>query len=367
MLALVIGGGAVGLAVARALALRGHEVLVAEATGGIGNGISSRNSEVVHGGMYYPEGSLKAVHCVRGRGLLEAYCGDRRLPYARLGKLIVASRQAEVQRLEALRDLGTRNGVTGLRLLSGAEARALEPELAGEAALMSPETGILDIHALMLSFLGDIEDTGGSIAFGTVVEHLEPYPAGGWRVRLAADPDDPLTFDAVVNAAGLGAVALAGAAAGYPPERVPNLRYAKGSYFSYPGRPVFSRLIYPVPVDGGLGIHLTLDLAGRMRFGPDVEWVQRPAYDVDPTRAASFCASIRQYWPGLPDDALVPDYAGIRPKLAGPGEGFSDFLIDGPAEHGMPGLVHLFGIESPGITASMSLAEDVATRVEAGA
>ncbi|MGX1309265.1 L-2-hydroxyglutarate oxidase LhgO [Amorphus suaedae] len=364
MLALVIGGGVVGLAVARALALRGHEVLVAEATGGIGNGISSRNSEVVHGGMYYPEGSLKAVHCVRGRSLLKAYCGERRLPYAQPGKLIVASGSADVQRLRDLQELGTRNGVEGLRLLSGAEARAMEPELAGEAALWSPETGILDTHALMLSFLGDIEDAGGAIAFQTSVERLEPDPAGGWRVHLAGEADGPLAFDAVVNAAGLGAMALAGATEGYPHERVPELRYAKGNYFAYPGRPVFSRLIYPVPVDGGLGIHLTLDLAGRMRFGPDVEWVDRPGYDVDPTRAESFYASIRQYWPRLPDGGLVPDYAGVRPKLTGPGGGFTDFLIDGPADHGMAGLVHLFGIESPGITSSMSLAEDVAVRIE---
>lgn len=364
MLVLVIGGGVIGLAAARALGLRGHEVIVAEATGGIGNGISSRNSEVVHGGMYYPEGSLKAIHCVRGRQLLAAYCGERHIPYGRTGKLIVATSPAEIPRLETLVGHGVANGVTTLEILSGAEARALEPELTAEAAILSPETAIVDSHALMLSLLGDLEDSSGSIAYETKVERID-QAAGGWSVTLASDPSEPITFDAVVNAAGLAAPAIAGVTEAYPEARVPRLRYAKGNYFSYPGRPAFSRLIYPVPVEGGLGTHLTLDLAGRMRFGPDVEWVDAPDYQVDPARADEFYAAIRRYWPGLPDASLVPDYAGVRPKLSGPGEPARDFVIDGPADHGLPRLVHLFGIESPGLTASLSLAEAVAQAIEA--
>ncbi len=363
---LVVGAGVVGLAVGRALARRGHAVIVAEAAEAIGTGISSRSSEVIHAGMYYPAGSLRARHCVEGRRRLYAFCASHGVPHRRCGKLIVATGEAEVATLESILEKGRANGVEGLRLIAGAEARAREPNLACVAALESPETGIVDSHTLMLALQGDLEAAGGVLALRTRIDGLGPEGAG-WRLRFG---EETLAVDAVVNAAGLGAQALARAVEGFPQERVPPLVLAKGNYFGCAARPAFSRLIYPAPVVGGLGTHLTLDLAGRMRFGPDVEWLDTadPAqvdYAVDPARAASFAAAIRRYWPGLPEGALVPDYAGLRPKLTGPEAPAADFRIEGPAEHGLPGLVHLFGIESPGLTASLSLAEDVADRLEA--
>jgi L-2-hydroxyglutarate oxidase LhgO len=361
---LVVGAGVVGLAIARALALRGHSVIVAERTGGIGNGVSSRNSEVIHGGMYYPSGSLRARHCVEGRRRLYAYCESHGVPHARCGKLIVATNDLEQAKIEGVYQQGIANGVENLSFLTGPEARSLEPHLACTGAVLSRDTGIIDSHALMLALQGDLESAGGMLAFHTSVERVTRNgPA--WEAHVGGADPAVLPFDGIVNAAGLGAQALARVTDPYPEERVPRLVLAKGHYFGCVGRPVFSHLIYPAPVEGGLGTHATLDLAGRMRFGPDVEWIDREAYEVDPNRAASFYASIRRYWPGLPDGALVPDYAGIRPKLTGPGEKAADFCIDGPAEHGLSGLVHLFGIESPGLTSSLSLAEDVADRLEA--
>nr|WP_201751913.1 NAD(P)/FAD-dependent oxidoreductase [Microvirga arsenatis] len=359
---MVIGAGVVGLAVARALSLRGHGAIVAEATRGLGNGISSRNSEVIHGGMYYPSGSLRARHCVNGRRLLYAFCESHGVPHARCGKLIVATNDLEQAKIEGIYEQGLANGVEGLSFLTGAQAQALEPNLSCTGAVLSRETGIVDSHALMLALQGDLEDAGGMIAFHAPVARIARQ-GQGWIVQIGGVDPTEIAVDAVVNAAGLGAQALARATEGYPPERVPPLVLAKGNYFGCLGRPAFSRLIYPAPVDGGLGTHVTLDLAGRMRFGPDVEWIEREDYEVDPRRAESFYASIRRYWPGLPDGALVPDYSGIRPKLTGPGEKAADFMIDGPAEHGLPGLVHLFGIESPGLTSCLSLAEDVAERL----
>lgn len=361
---LVVGAGVVGLAIARALALRGHGVIVAEATGGIGNGISSRNSEVIHGGMYYPSGSVRARHCVAGRRMLYAFCESHGVAHRKCGKLIVATNDLEQAKIEGIYQQGLVNGVEGLTFLTGAEARSLEPNLACTGAVLSPETGIIDSHAFMLALQGDLESHGGAIAFRAPVERVA-RKGGGWEVEVGGDEPVAIPVDAVVNAASLGAQALARATEGYPAERVPRLVLAKGNYFGCLGKPAFSRLIYPAPVDGGLGTHVTLDLAGRMRFGPDVEWIEREAYEVDPRRAASFYASIRRYWPGLPDDSLVPDYSGIRPKLTGPGEPAADFVVEGPAEHGLPGLVHLFGIESPGLTSSLSLAEDVADRLGA--
>ncbi len=358
---LVVGAGVVGLAAARALALRGHAVVVAEATGGIGNGVSSRNSEVVHAGMYYPSGSLRARHCVNGRRMLYAFCDGHGVPHARCGKLIVATNALEQAKIEGIYEQGIVNGVEGLSFLTAAQALALEPNLSCTGAVLSSETGIIDSHALMLALQGDLEDAGGMIAFNAPVERIRRTRAG-WEVQVGSEPD-ALVFDAIVNAAGLGAQALARATPDYPQERVPPLVLAKGNYFGCLGRPAFSRLIYPAPVDGGLGTHVTLDLNGRMRFGPDVEWIEREAYEVDPARAESFYASIRRYWPGLPDGALVPDYAGIRPKLTGPGGKAADFMIDGPVEHGLAGLVQMFGIESPGLTSCLSLAEDVAERL----
>jgi L-2-hydroxyglutarate oxidase LhgO len=352
---LVVGAGVVGLAVARAAALAGAEVVVAEQAGAIGTGISSRNSEVIHAGIYYPTGSARARLCVPSRRKLYDFCATHGVPHRKCGKLIVATRAEELSRLEALQARGNANGVEGLALIDGAAARRLEPALSCTAALVSPETGIIDSHSFMLALRGDLEDHGGSVAFNTAVERLLPA-GGGWKAAINGEAEW-FAFDAVVNAAGLGAQRLAAATEGYT--RTPRLLLAKGNYFGFAGRSAFSRLIYPVPVPGGLGVHVTLDLAGRMRFGPDVQWIDEENYDVDGTRAAAFYARIRDYWPALPDDALVPDYAGIRPKLTGPGESAADFMIDAPNDHGLPGLVHLFGIESPGLTAALSLAEEV--------
>jgi L-2-hydroxyglutarate oxidase LhgO len=362
MQVLVIGAGVVGLAVARAAALAGHDVIVAEATSGIGNGVSSRNSEVIHGGMYYPTGSLRARHCTRGRRMLYEFCASHGVPHRKSGKLIVATNEAEAAKIAAIQQQGVTNGVEALELIGGNAARDLEPALTCVAAVWSPETGIIDSHAFMLALEGETEDCGGMIAFETHIERLTPA-AHGWSVRFAGADSGALEVDAVVNSAGIGAQALARATDNYPAERVPRLVLARGNYFGYAGRPAFARLIYPAPVDGGLGIHVTLDLAGRMRFGPDVEWIDGESYDVDPRRADMFYDRIRTYWPALEDGKLVPDYCGIRPKLTGPGEPAADFLIDGPAEHGLPGLVHLFGIESPGLTSALSIAEDVVAQL----
>jgi L-2-hydroxyglutarate oxidase LhgO len=362
MQALVIGAGVVGLAVARALAQRGHEVVVAEAESGIGSGISSRNSEVIHGGMYYPTGSLRGRHCVAGRRLLYAFCVSHGVPHRKCGKLIVATDADEMAKLEAIGAQGKINDVEGLKPVSSEAARALEPELHCTGALLSPETGIIDAHAYMLALQGDIEDAGGMIAFNTPVTGARRKD-GQWHVTFGGGEGGEFAFDAVVNCAGLGAQKLARAMEDYPNERVPRLVLAKGNYFTFTRRPVFARLIYPVPAPGGLGVHVTLDLAGRMRFGPDVEWIEREHYPVDPGRAELFYGAIRRYWPNMPDGTLAPDYSGIRPKLTGKGEPQADFLIDAPAQHGLPGLVQMFGIESPGLTSSLSLGEDVANHL----
>jgi L-2-hydroxyglutarate oxidase LhgO len=358
MQVLVVGAGVVGLAVARAAACRGHEVIVAEATGGIGNGVSSRNSEVVHAGIYYPTGSLRARHSTRGRRMLYEFCASHGVAYNKCGKLIVATNGDEQAKVESLLARGLQNGVEGLELIGSNATRALEPELSCTGALSSPESGIIDSHGYMLALWGELEDCGSRIAFETPVERMS-YAAPHWRVQFGGNDAATVTFDAVVNSAGLGAQALARRVDGYPAPKVPPLVLAKGNYFGFAGRPVFSRLIYPTPVDGGLGVHVTLDMAGRMRFGPDVEWVEREDYTVDPGRAAAFYDRIRSYWPGLPDGSLVPDYCGIRPKLTGPRQAQSDFMIAGEPAHGLPRLVCLFGIESPGLTASLSLAEEV--------
>ena len=357
---LVVGAGVIGLAVARAAALAGHEVIVAEAADGIGTGISSRNSEVIHAGLYYPSGSLRAQHCVRGRRMLYAYCASHGIHHNKCGKLLVATNEQELIKVGAIRAQGEANGVEGLEMIGGNAARVLEPEVWCIAALLSPESGIIDGHGFMLALRGDLEDRGGMIAFETPIERME-YVPGQWRVHFGGAEPGHLDVDAVVNSAGLGAQALARRIEGYPPEQVPRLVLAKGNYFAYAGRPVFKRLIYPTPVDGGLGVHVTVDLAGRMRFGPDVEWIEHEHYGVDPGRAESFYARIRTYWPTLPDGSLVPDYSGIRPKLTGPGEPAADFMIVGPVQHGMPRLVNLFGIESPGLTCALSLAESAVT------
>jgi L-2-hydroxyglutarate oxidase LhgO len=358
MQVLVIGAGVVGLAIAREAALRGHDVIIAEAAAAIGTCTSSRNSEVIHAGLYYPSGSKKALHCPRSRRMLYSYCASHGIPHRKLGKLFIVTKDADIPKLEAVHVQALKNGVENVTMLDAADAMRMEPALFCVAAFHSAETGIIDSHRYMLALRGDLEDHGGVIALNTPVERVTRAGAA-WEVQFGGAEPGAIVVDAVVNSAGHGAQHLARAIESYPAERVPKLVLAKGNYFNYAGRAPFSRLIYPAPVPGGLGIHVTLDLAGRMRFGPDVEWVETMDYNVDPRRADSFYAYIRTYWPGLPDNSLVPDYSGIRPKLTGPGEPAADFMIDAPADHGQPGLVQLFGIESPGLTSSLSLAEEV--------
>jgi L-2-hydroxyglutarate oxidase LhgO len=354
----VIGAGVVGLAVARALAERGREVLVLEATQAIGTGTSSRNSEVIHAGLYYPRGSLKATLCVRGREMLYEYCAERGVPHRRCGKLLVATARNQLPQLTALATRGKENGVLDLMRLTGHEAQALEPALECVEAVFSPQTGIVDSHQLLLALQGDAERNGAVCAFHAPVESIDAS-GGRFVVQVGGSSPSVLSAATLVNSAGLHANALARKIRGLDARHVPPLYFARGCYFSISGRAPFSRLIYPMPNESGLGVHLTLDLGGQARFGPDVEWVQSINYDVDPHRAESFYSAIREYWPALPDDALQPAYAGIRPKLSGPGEPAADFVIQGPAAHGVRGLVNLFGIESPGLTACLAIAARV--------
>ena len=356
--AVVIGAGVIGLAVARALALAGREVVVLESESTIGTGTSSRNSEVVHAGIYYPPGSLKARLCVAGRLALYPYLAERGIAHRRCGKLIVATDAGQIAGLEKLQAQARANGVVDLRMLSGAEARALEPRLSCVAALESPSTGIVDSHAFMLGLRGDAESHAAAIAFRS------PLVAGRVResgVELEVGGAEPMRLSArtVVNSAGLYAQGVARSIRGFPADRIPPSYYCKGNYFSLSGRSPFARLVYPAPESAGLGVHLTLDLAGQARFGPDVEWVERIDYDVDPQRSRVFYDAIRRYWPELRDGSLQPAYCGIRPKIQARGEPPRDFLIQGPRDHGVAGLVNLFGIESPGLTASLAIADHV--------
>ena len=355
----VVGAGVVGLAAARALALSGREVLVLEAAEGIGTETSSRNSEVIHAGIYYPKGSLMARSCVAGRQRLYAYCEERGIPHRRCGKLIVATNEAEAGQLASIRARAAANGVDDLREITAAEAREMEPAVACTAALHSPSTGIVDSHAFMLSLQGDAENAGAAFVFHAPVLSGRLLPDGGAELSVGGAEPMELRCTLLVNAAGLHAPALARRLAGLPEAMVPPAFYAKGNYFVLSGRSPFSRLIYPVPVPGGLGTHLTLDLGGQAKFGPDVEWVDHVNYDVDPARGEGFYAAIRRYWPDLPDGALQPGYCGIRPKTVGPGQPGQDFVVQGPRDHGQPGLINLFGIESPGLTASLALGEVV--------
>jgi L-2-hydroxyglutarate oxidase LhgO len=354
----VVGAGAVGLAVARAFALAGREVVVIEKEATIGTGTSSRNSEVIHAGIYYPQGSLKAKTCVAGRHALYPFLAERGVAHRRCGKLIVATASGQMAGLEKLHAQAAANGATDLRMLSRVEARALEPEIECVAALESPSTGILDSHGYMLALHGELEDRGGAVAFMSPVLGGR-IGEGGIELEVGGAEATRLRARTVVNSAGLFAQDLAGRLAGFPRDRLPPSYYCKGNYFSLSGRSPFSRLIYPAPETAGLGVHLTLDLAGQARFGPDVEWIEHIDYAVDPHRANSFYAAIRTYWPGLRDGALQPAYSGIRPKLQARGEAARDFLIQGPLEHGVPGLVNLFGIESPGLTGSLAIADHV--------
>jgi L-2-hydroxyglutarate oxidase LhgO len=357
--AVVVGAGVVGLAVARALAMAGREVVILEAEDAIGTHTSSRNSEVIHAGIYYPKDSLKARACVAGRELLYEYCAAHGVPHRRSGKLIVATDERQLAELEAIQRKAHANGVTDVVWMTRAQASALEPAVSCVAALYSPSTGIIDSHALMLAYLGDAEAHGAMLALKTHIVGAQVVPEGFVLHTHEMDLECRL----LVNSAGLKAPTVAKAIEGYRAQLAPRELYAKGNYYSLAGRAPFSRLVYPVPEPGGLGVHVTLDLAGQARFGPDVEWVERIEYGVDPKRAERFYAAIRRYWPGLPDGALAPGYAGIRPKTAGPGEPAPDFVVQGPAAHGVPGLVHLFGIESPGLTASLALADMTASEL----
>ncbi len=358
--AVVIGAGVVGLAVARALAMAGREVVILEAEDAIGSHTSSRNSEVIHAGIYYPARSLKARSCVAGRELLYEYCVSRGVPHRRSGKLIVAGEHQEAE-LEGIQEKAHANGVTDVVWMTRAQALALEPELSCVAALYSPSTGIVDSHALMLAYLGDAEAHGAMLALRSALQRVVIRDD---HFELQVGGSEPVRCSVLVNSAGLRAQTVARMMEGFPEKAIPRELYAKGNYYSLARRAPFSRLVYPVPEPGGLGVHVTLDLAGQARFGPDVEWVERVAYDVDPRRAERFYAAVRRYWPALPDGALVPGYAGIRPKTAGPGEPAPDFQIQGPAAHGIAGLVHLFGIESPGLTASLALADTVTRELQ---
>ncbi len=372
----VVGAGVVGLAVARRLALAGREVVVLEAEGAIGTGNSSRNSEVIHAGLYYLKGSLKARFCVAGKVALYAYAKDRGVAHDRVGKLIVAAEPAEEEALAGIEESARANGVDDLRRLDRAALRAMEPELAGEAALLSPSTGIIDSHGLMLAYQGDAENAGAVIALhsrvagGRVGEDGLTLRVESGRVESGAgaggkggpEKIETLTLDcrALVNCAGLGAQSVAASLDGLAPAAVPARHLAKGSYFTLSGPAPFRRLIYPVPVPGSLGLHYTRDLGGQAKFGPDIEWVDGIDYSVEAGAADKFYDAIRRYWPGLADGALLPGYAGIRPKLHGPDASFADFAIQGPADHSVPGLVNLYGIESPGLTASLAIADHVA-------
>ena len=354
--AVVIGAGLMGLAVARGLATAGREVVILEAEDAIGTHTSSRNSEVIHAGIYYPHGSLKARACVEGRQRLYDYCAEREVPHQRCGKLIVATDAAQLEELEGIRQRAHGNGVTDVVRVSAARARAMEPNLRCVAALHSPSTGIVDSHALMLAYLGDAERAGAMLALKSSLEK-GVVRSGGIELHVAGA--EPILAAQVVNSAGLRAPSVALRIDGFPSELAPPEYYAKGNYYTLSMRSPFSRLVYPVPEPGGLGVHVTLDLGGRARFGPDVEWVDRIDYTVDPSRAERFYAAIRRYWPELPDGALEPGYAGVRPKISARDAPAADFVVQGPRAHGVPGLVNLFGIESPGLTASLPLADAV--------
>jgi len=355
----VVGAGVIGLAVARALAAAGHEVLVLEQERWVGSHTSSRNSEVIHAGLYYPKDSLKARYCVEGRNQLYAYCAEHGVAHKRIGKLVVACSEAEIPALRGVMAKAAANGVGDLEFVSGNEARGLEPELFCLAAFFSPSTGIIDSHGLMLAYESDAEAAGATIVLRAPVlgGRIERH---GFTLEVGGEEPTTIACERLVNSAGLEAPLLARRIAGVPPEAVPGAYFCRGVYFTHSGRAPFRRLVYPVPESAGLGVHLTLDLAGQARFGPDTEWIDGIDYTVDPRRGERFYAAIRTYWPGLKDGALQPGYAGVRPKINGPKDAAADFVIAGPAAHGVPGLVNLFGIESPGITASLPLAAHVA-------
>jgi len=355
----VVGAGAVGLAVARELALANVEVLVTEQADAIGTGTSSRNSEVIHAGIYYPAGSLKAQLCVQGKHLLYDYCQARGVSHSRLGKLIVATTEAEKDTLSSIIGRATANGVADLQWLDQHEAQALEPALQCTAALLSPSTGIIDSHGLMLAYQGAAENAGAQCVFQSPLLRARILGTEGFELSFGGAEPMTLTCKMLVNAAGLTAPALARLFEGLAPAHIPPSYLCKGSYFSLQGKVPFSHLIYPVPQQAGLGVHLTLDLAGQAKFGPDTQWVDSEDYDLDASRGDGFYEAVRRYWPDLKDGTLQPSYTGIRPKISGPNQPAADFMVSDSSHHGITGLVNLFGIESPGLTASLALAQRV--------
>lgn len=361
---IVIGAGVIGLAIGRSLALAGREVVVLDAEPNIGMHTSSRNSEVIHAGLYYPDDSLKARLCVTGKAMLYEYCDVNRVPAKRIGKLIVASGEGELQRLETIRAQAERNGVHDLRMLSANEVRSAEPNVVCDAAMLSPSTGIIDSHALMLALQGEIEARGSYVLTHNRVTFVTPG-ADGFLLSLEGS-EESYSCRTLINSAGLFAPDLANEIPGFPEAAKYSARYAIGHYFAYQGRSPFNHLVYPVPVDGGLGIHATNDIGGMTRFGPDVEWIDSIDYEFDESRKPRFAETIRRYFPGLEEERLVPAYTGIRPKLTGPGEPASDFVIQGEDVHGIPGLINLFGIESPGLTACLAIGDYVARKAVPG-
>lgn len=353
----VLGAGVVGLAVARELAMSGREVLVVEAAEAIGTGTSSRNSEVIHAGIYYAPGSLKARLCVTGKDLLYAYCAERAIPHQRLGKLIVSVNPEQSGQLDAIAQRAQANGVHDLYRISGAQARELEPALVCDAALVSPSTGIVDSHALMLSLQGDAENSGAQCVFHTRFSSGQVLENGTFLLQFEGEEAMELTAGCLINATGLSAPAVARRLSGLPSETIPPAYFCKGSYFTLSGKSPFRHLIYPMPDNAGLGVHLTLDLGGQAKFGPDTEWVDREDYTLDPDKAPAFYQAVRRYWPGLPDGSLHPGYTGIRPKISDANSPAADFMIAGPRTHGVANLVNLFGIESPGLTACLAIAQ----------
>jgi L-2-hydroxyglutarate oxidase LhgO len=365
--AVVVGAGAVGLACGYALGRRGLSVAVLEQEPAIGQGVSSRNSEVIHAGLYYPTGSLKARLCVAGRRALYAFLEAHGVEFDRCGKLVVATTAEELPRLEAIYAQALANDVEGVRRLTRAEALAMEPELACEGAVISPESGVFDSHGYMLALQGEIEAAGGAVVVATPFLSASPLGGGGFRVRAGGTEPAELSCRYLVTAPGLSAQGVAADIEGFPAERIPPAHYGKGMYFRLTGKAPFARLIYPPPIPGALGTHYRRDLGGQGVFGPDLSYVDEPDYAVDPSAAPGFYRYIRKFWPGLPDGALSPDYAGVRPKIHGPDEPQPDFRIDGPEAHGIAGLVALFGIESPGLTSSLAVGEEAAARLGLGA
>lgn len=363
--AVVVGAGAVGLACGYALSQRGLAVAVLEREDHIGQGVSSRNSEVIHGGLYYPTGSLKARLCVQGRRRLYAFLDKHHVDYKKCGKLVVATSEGEIPRLDAIYDQALANEVEGMERLTGAQARALEPGLNAHAALLSPESGVFASHDYMLALQGEIEAAGGAVVVKTPFEGATPRNGGGFTVRIGGAEPASLACRLLVTAPGLSAQAVAATIEGFPADQIPAAHYGKGVYFRLAAKAPFQRLIYPPPIHGALGTHYRNDLGGQAVFGPDLEYVPAPDYSVDPVRAAAFADYIRKFWPDLPADRLVPDYAGVRPKIHGPDQPQPDFQLRGADSHGLPGLMALFGIESPGLTSSLAIGEEAARRLTA--